>query len=236
MRPPRASRCVAHRRRARRRCRCRRWCSATCERRPPRSRRRRRPRPRRPVRGSGGPQPEGAVHVHPRALRCAQSMQRAERVAGPAVDVAGLEAHDRRGVQVGQVRGNDAPLAIGGQPQRPARPSPIRPRALSTVACTSSPTTTWTGGAPTSPRAAASQPVLASTASRAAARQVALAIDAPETKLPEVSAGRPSSWLTQRWPPRQGGSRPGTWPTGRCSGPTRRGATRPRPRSAKPRR
>ena len=87
--------------------------------------------------------------------------------------------------------------SAGSRSARP-RPSPIRPRALSTVACTSSPTTTWTGGAPTSPRAAASQPFLASTASRAAARQVALAIDAPETKLPEVSAGRPSSWLTQR--------------------------------------
>ena len=72
----------------------------------------------------GGPQPEGTVDVHPRALRVRPVDQRAERVAGPAVDVAGLEAHDRRGVQVGQVRGSDAPLTVGRQPQRPAAAEP----------------------------------------------------------------------------------------------------------------
>jgi len=64
-----------------------------------------------------------------------------------------------------------------------------------TVAWTSSPTTTWTGGAPTSPRAAASQPARVSTASRAAARHAALAIVAPVTKPPDTP-GRPSSWQT----------------------------------------
>ena len=78
----------------------------------------------------GGPQPEGTVDVHPRALRMRPVDQRAERVAGPAVHVASLEAHDRRAVQVGQVRWNDAPLTIGGQPQRPAPAEPDQAQGL----------------------------------------------------------------------------------------------------------
>ena len=78
----------------------------------------------------GGPQPEGTVDMHPRALRMRPVDERAERVAGTAVDVAGLEAHDRRGVQIGQVRGNDPPLTVGGQPQRPAAAEPDQAQGL----------------------------------------------------------------------------------------------------------
>jgi hypothetical protein len=55
-----------------------------------------------------------------------------------------------------------------------------------------------TRGAPTRPWPAASQPCLVSTASLAAARQVALAMVAPVTKPPPVPAGSPSSSVTQR--------------------------------------
>ena len=64
--------------------------------------------------------------------------------------------------------------------------------------CTSAPATTVTGGAPISPCPAASQPCRARTASRAAARQVALAMVAPVTKPPPAPSGRPSSSVTQR--------------------------------------
>src|SRR5262249_8112151 len=69
---------------------------------------------------------------------------------------------------------------------------------LRTVACTSAPTTTVTGGAPARPWPAASHPCLVSTASLAAARQAAFAIVAPVTKPPPAPAGRPSSSAAQR--------------------------------------
>src|SRR4029077_5478710 len=78
-----------------------------------------------------------------------------------------------------------------------SRPRPTSPSALRIVACTSAPTTTVTLGAPTSPRAAASQPCRVSTASLAAARQVVFAIVAPVTKPPAVLAGSPSSPVIQ---------------------------------------
>ncbi len=69
---------------------------------------------------------------------------------------------------------------------------------MRTVVCTSAPVTTVTGGAPTSPSAAASQPWRANTASRALARQVALAIVAPLTKPPPLPGGSPSSSTIHR--------------------------------------
>src|SRR5262249_23799680 len=105
---------------------------------------------------------------------------------------------------------NAGPLSAGRSPGsiRPwpstastvarSRPRPTRPSALRTVACTSAPTTTVTGGAPARPWPAASHPCLASTASLAAARQAAFAIVAPVTKPPPAPAGRPSSSATQR--------------------------------------
>ena len=72
------------------------------------------------------------------------------------------------------------------------------PSALRTVVWTSAPTTTVTGGAPTRPWPAASQPCRVRTASRAAARQVAFAIVAPVTNPPARPAGNPSSSVIQR--------------------------------------
>ena len=69
---------------------------------------------------------------------------------------------------------------------------------MRTVVCACAPAITVTGGAPTRPWPAASQPCPASTASLAAARQVALAMVAPVTKPPPVPSGSPSSSVTQR--------------------------------------
>ena len=98
----------------------------------------------------------------------------------------------------GRSRGTMRPWASAGSTIARSRPRPIRPSALRTVVCTCSPTSTVTGGAPTRPWPAASQPCRLSTASRAAARQVALAMVAPVTKAPPASGGRPSSPATQR--------------------------------------
>jgi len=68
---------------------------------------------------------------------------------------------------------------------------------LRTVVCACAPATTVTGGAPTRPWPAASQPCAARTASLAEARQVALAMVAPVTP-PPVPSGSPSSSVTQR--------------------------------------
>ena len=67
------------------------------------------------------------------------------------------------------------------------RPKPSRPSALMSVGCASSPTTTVIGGAPNSPSASTSQPARASTAWRAAASAVKLAIVAPVTKAPAAA-------------------------------------------------
>ena len=60
------------------------------------------------------------------------------------------------------------------------------------VACACSPQTTCTRGAPIRPSRSTSQPARASTAWRAAARQVVLAPWAPVTKPTLALAGRPS--------------------------------------------
>ena len=91
----------------------------------------------------------------------------------------------------------------------------------------SSPTTTWISGAPNRPRASTSQPARSSTACRAAARQVKLAIWQPVTK-PDAGVARQVEQLQEpaaRPPPR----RP-SWPArarrSRCSGPRRWSASR----------
>ena len=73
------------------------------------------------------------------------------------------------------------------------RPKPTRPSALISVGCASSPITTVIGGAPNSPSASTSQPCAASTAWRAAASALKLAIVAPVTNAPAQSSGRPKS-------------------------------------------
>jgi hypothetical protein len=50
--------------------------------------------------------------------------ERSERVAGSAVDIACLQADDRRGVQFRQLARGDAPLVFGAQPHGPAAPKP----------------------------------------------------------------------------------------------------------------
>ena len=70
------------------------------------------------------------------------------------------------------------------------RPRPSSPSTRRTVACTSAPTTTVSGGAPCRPSLSTSQPARASTACRAAASAVKLAIVAPTTNAPALSAGR----------------------------------------------
>src|SRR5438105_5339406 len=52
-----------------------------------------------------GPQPEGAVYVHPGAMVVGCGGPGLKVVEGAAVDVAGLEAHDRRS---GRTSGEDA--------------------------------------------------------------------------------------------------------------------------------
>ena len=77
----------------------------------------------------------------------------------------------------GQRVGAHASLTVDRHPDRTrSRPSPSRPSALTSDGCTSSPTITVTGGAPTSPCSSTSQPARASTACRAAASAVRLAI------------------------------------------------------------
>src|SRR5262249_25102498 len=100
--------------------------------------------------------------------------------------------------RAGRLPGSIRPWPSVGSTMARSRPRPTRPSALRTVVWTWPPTTTVTGGAPTRPWPAASQPCLVSTASLAAARQVALAIEAPVTKPPPTAAGRPSSSATQR--------------------------------------
>ncbi len=65
--------------------------------------------------------------------------------------------------------------------------------AFSTLTCTSSPTTTRSGGAPKRPFASTSQPWRAKSAWRAAPSPLRLAVVAQVTKPTPVSAGRPST-------------------------------------------
>ena len=105
------------------------------------------------------PEPEGAVHVNPGVPVAGRFDERAERIAGPAVDVARLQAHDRLPRSPGRSRGTIRPWASAGSATARSRPRPTSPSALRTVACTSAAVTTVTGGAPIRPCPAASQPV-----------------------------------------------------------------------------
>ncbi len=75
------------------------------------------------------------------------------------------------------------------------RPRPSSRRALNTVACDSALVITRSAGAPARPRSSTSQPARASTALRAAASAVTLAICAPLTSPTPAPGGRPSSCL-----------------------------------------
>ncbi len=63
---------------------------------------------------------------------------------------------------------------------------------------TSSPTTTWSSGAPYSPCSETFHPARASSACRAAARPVKFAICPPVTKPTAASAGSPKSPFSHR--------------------------------------
>ena len=80
------------------------------------------------------------------------------------------------------------PCPSTGSTNARERPRPSRPSTRRTVECTSAPTTTVTGGAPCSPSSSTFQPARASTACRAAASAVKLAIVAPTTKAPPLPA------------------------------------------------
>ncbi len=73
-----------------------------------------------------------------------------------------------------------------------SRPRPSRRSALNTVAWDSSLTIRRSAGAPASPRASTSQPARSSTAWRAAASAVTLAICAPLVRPPPAGCGSPS--------------------------------------------
>ena len=85
------------------------------------------------------------------------------------------------------------PCSSAGTRIAVSRPRPSSRSALKTVACASAPTITRSGGAPASPCASTSQPARPSTALRAAASAVALAICAPVHRPAAVPSGRPSS-------------------------------------------
>ena len=65
------------------------------------------------------PQPERPVHVHPGAVVVGPVDQRTERIAGPGVDVACLQADKCRPGKRGQAARLDPALAVGGQQQGP---------------------------------------------------------------------------------------------------------------------
>jgi hypothetical protein len=124
-------------------------------------------------------------------------VERSERVAGSAVDVAGLQADDRRGIQLRQPAGDDALLIIGAQPHGPAAPEPDQAQRLEHRSVDLITDHHLDRGRADQPGGAASQPARVSTASRPAARHVALAIVAPATKPPMPrragrAVGRPS--------------------------------------------
>jgi hypothetical protein len=84
-------------------------------------------------RGRRGPQPEGAVHVHPCPVLRGRVADLGEWVARTRVDLAGLGADDRWALAVGQgsaerfgqhaarVIGLDPDHAVGAQPEQPDR-------------------------------------------------------------------------------------------------------------------
>src|SRR5262252_2212821 len=148
---------------------------------------------------------EAAAHSPNAPSTCTQApCSRAQAISGGNGSLAPLLTlpawrHTSAGpVSDGRLRGSTRPWSSVGRIRARSRPSPTSPSALRTVVCACAPATTVTGGAPTRPWPAASQPCLVSTASLAAARQVALAMVAPVTKPPPVPGGSPSSSVTQR--------------------------------------
>src|SRR5690606_20666515 len=82
--------------------------------------------------------------------------------------------------------------------------------------CTSSPTTTVTGGAPVRPSLTASHPMSDSTVAVAVERAAAFAIVVPVAKAPQVVSGRPAASITQRKACRSSATGPGDVPSYRA--------------------
>ncbi len=66
----------------------------------------------------GGPEPEGPVDVHPRALVVPPGDERFERITRAAVDVPRLQTDDRRGVQRRERPRDDAALGVDREHRR----------------------------------------------------------------------------------------------------------------------
>src|SRR5207253_11050017 len=79
-----------------------------------------------------------------------------------------------------------------------SRPKPARPSAFSRLTCTSSPTTTVTGGAPNNPCPSTFHPTFPSTAWRAATSELKLAVVAAVTNAPPQPGGSLSTSSSQR--------------------------------------
>jgi len=72
-----------------------------------------------------GPQPEGAIDVHPRAPLPGPRHDVREGIEGARVHLSGLSAYHRRSRHVrGEVPGPDPPLVIGRDPADPLSPQP----------------------------------------------------------------------------------------------------------------
>ncbi len=99
---------------------------------------------------------------------------------------------------VGSASARIRPWPSAGTRTTRCLPSPSRPRLFNSDGWTSSPTMTVTGGASKSPFSSTSHPARASTAWRAAASAVRLAIVPPVTKPATVVDGRPKSSTSQR--------------------------------------
>ena len=148
-----------------------------------------------------GPQAEGAVDVHPGARR--RAPRRRSRATGSKAPVLTLPACTQTMRRPGERAAARRRACGPGRRPAPARhasaPEPEQAERLGdTDGCTSSPTITVIGGAPNRPSASTSQPARASTAWRAAASAVKLAIVAPVTKRRRRAAaagrtGRPAS-------------------------------------------
>src|SRR5436190_1723717 len=78
-----------------------------------------------PVRWSGGgPQPEGAIDMHPCPRVVSASADLLKRVERPGIDVASLEANDRGPSQVWQSLGTQTPLLVHRQAHHAVAPQP----------------------------------------------------------------------------------------------------------------
>ena len=199
-RPALASRRAAAPRRGRRRGRCRRARSATCGRRWPRS-----PRPPGPPRAARATA-RARAHRPKAPSTCTQAPGRAR----PLDDRAPPDRRRRcsrcrpagrrwsRSSRLGSASARMRPWPSTGTRSTRSPPRPSSASAFSTLTCTSSPTTTRSGGAPKRPFASTFQPWRASSAWRAAARPLWFAVVAHVTKPTPVPAGRASTSSSQR--------------------------------------